>query len=996
MKKYAVLLSIFLSGVTFFAQTKFKPDLLAQSATENLHTKNDTLKILAVMVEFQPDLYDATYGDGTFGSIYTGENRTRTDILDPLPHDKTYFENHLRFAKNYFEKESGGKLNIVYYVLPGVVTLDKTMRNYSPEVNSDDVSRIADLTKEAWEKAYAQNPDFDFGAYDMFAVFHAGVGRDVSVPGSLGLERDIPSVYFGLNQYKQIYGEDFDGISVGNFKITNSAVLPETESREVVGLTGSMLIELTINGLLASMVGSYLGLPDLYDTETGYSAIGRFGLMDGQAIFAYGGTFPPSLSPFEKIFLGWLEPAEINSPNRVSLVAAQIANENETTVAKIPISKTEYFLVQVRRRDANADGAKIHYVDETGTTRQVVFEEGDDGFYNYDVSALQGVIVNVDEFDWALPGEGIVIWHIDENVVNANLESNTVNNDENHRGVEVVEADGIKDIGRTFYDIFGDLVIGEGTQYDFWYADNPSHYYENAFTPDTKPNSNSYSGAPSGIYILDISALANEMSFNVDFQGEIETVKTFRLPESKTPEFFAASSNGAAVFGVQSGRDVFIYDFNGNLLKRLDNFSDVDFLLIYDGDDDYRVIGVTNNAVSAYSSATDTAVILANFNMPIKKIFQNDEVGGNSAAYYVLASGNDSSYVKGFGADYNVDYEFPFAGNDVLMNNGAALIIGDNYFVLSSEEEPHNTQNNILKAAHALSYFTNLPNSEISALIFLEENNLFEIYDISRDVRLYASFNAEGNEQIKDFSLSRDDNGAIYITYAADGKLYAYNLNGALADNFPVEADDSEINDFAKTYETDTAAKFVANANNGALYFGSFETASERNNPLFSVGSLCADKAKVTLAKHDEVLYLITSDCENNIYLLRKNENVARCLWNGKYANMGNAFSVVRANDTDYNVRNALVKAYNWPNPVSEGVTHFRVLTSDDANVNIKIFDMSGMKVDELNGYVNANMETDIVWNVRNLNSDVYFARVETTFSSGKKDFKIVKVAVVK
>lgn len=77
-------------------------------------------------------------------------------------------------------------------------------------------------------------------------------------------------------------------------------IIPSTELRELQLLSGNTLIELGINGLLAASFGSYLGLPDLFNTSNGKTAIGRFGLMDGQSLFSYNGIFPPEPSAWEK------------------------------------------------------------------------------------------------------------------------------------------------------------------------------------------------------------------------------------------------------------------------------------------------------------------------------------------------------------------------------------------------------------------------------------------------------------------------------------------------------------------------------------------------------------------------------------------------------------------------------------------------------------------------------------------------------------------------
>ena len=991
MKKTFLLIAFLLLGNSVFAQHNVKAELIPTLPNESyVHEKSDTLKILAIMVQFQPDRYDATYGDGTFGSIYTGENRTRTDILDPLPHDKNYFENHLRFVKNYFEKESGGKLHIVYEVLPQVITLDNTMRNYSPEVNSTDLTTVANLTKEAWQKAYNENPNFNFSSYDMFIVFHAGVGRDVSVPGSLGLERDIPSVFLGLKQYQEIFGNDFDGIPIGNFKITNTAVLPETESREVAGITGSVLIELTTNGLLASMVGSFLGLPDLYNTDTGLSAIGRFGLMDGQAIFAYGGAFPPSLSPYEKMLLGWIEPVTINTAGNVRLFCESIANIGDTTLAKFPINKSEYFLVQVRRRDANSDGAKIHYVDENGTTRQLVFETDTTGFYNYDVSALQGVIVNVDEFDWALPGEGIVIWHIDENKVREGIENNTVNNDINHRGVAVVEADGVNDIGKTFHDIFGDLVVGEGTYFDFWYKGNGSHFYINEFTPESKPASVSYYGTPSNIYLTNFSEIGNSMTFNADFHGDIEIVNQFKLPNNETPDFITSSnSQDNLFFGIKSGSNVYIYDFAGNLLKELNDFSATDFLLEANAQDSsYAVYGAKGNSLYEFESTTDNLTELALFENPVKKIF------AENGTIYVLTNTENSSEIFSYenGSIQSIA-TFHFKANDAVVSPNI-IAVGDSVLAKSGSAEFYYASSNIKHFA-SVNYLQSQTNKNLNLTVLLESGNLFEIIN-TNDFSLFSLFNPQATDTINDFSITLSPENQPLISFSADGKLYLYNVEGAIYENFPQTTDYGNYNDFVKTYQSRNENIFVATADNGNLYFQEVESIPNQIFPVYSLGNYCSEIAKVTLANYSNSLYLIFPDCQNNIYILKKQGKISSIVWSGKYANSGNSSALSISDSSTYSNNNAIIKAYNWPNPVSEGVTHFRLLTPEDANVVIKIFDLSGMKIDELTSHVSANFEKDIDWNIGNIQSDVYFAHVEVTLASGKKASKLIKVAVVR
>src|SRR3989339_1176819 len=125
MKKVFLIILMILGLGSLSAQSFVKPYNSGFNQNGSV-LSNDTLKILAVMVDFQEDKYDATIGTGKFGSNYT--QAYADTILDPLPHNADYFSDHLLFAKNYYQKISRGKLNLTYKVLPEVITVTKTMR----------------------------------------------------------------------------------------------------------------------------------------------------------------------------------------------------------------------------------------------------------------------------------------------------------------------------------------------------------------------------------------------------------------------------------------------------------------------------------------------------------------------------------------------------------------------------------------------------------------------------------------------------------------------------------------------------------------------------------------------------------------------------------------------------------------------------------------------------------------------------------------------------
>ncbi|MFI5237838.1 MAG: T9SS type A sorting domain-containing protein, partial [Ignavibacteriales bacterium] len=89
-------------------------------------------------------------------------------------------------------------------------------------------------------------------------------------------------------------------------------------------------------------------------------------------------------------------------------------------------------------------------------------------------------------------------------------------------------------------------------------------------------------------------------------------------------------------------------------------------------------------------------------------------------------------------------------------------------------------------------------------------------------------------------------------------------------------------------------------------------------------------------------------------------------------------------------------RAYNYPNPVYEGTTNIRYYVSEDSRINIKIFDLAGDFVAELNDDAQGGMDNETVWNVGEIQSGVYLARIEASSTSGNTEQAIIKIAVVK
>jgi len=999
MKKIFFFLLLFTGG--FAAQTFIHKIAPAITPRSNV---TDSVKILAVMVDFKKDSDDKTFGDGTFGSIYSMDYAD--SIIDPLPHDRTYFENHLEFAQNYFRNASSGKTSVSYYVLPNVIHLSKVIRDYSPPINSDDYSNLGKFARDVWEEV---NKKFivDFSKFNMFVIFHAGVGNDVSLPGSIGLERDLPSVFLNLNSLKKYFGENFNGFEVNNFKITNSAILPETESREMQTVVGKSLIQLSINGLIVADIASFLGLPDLFNTKTGNSAIGRMGLMDGQSIFAYAGLFPPEPSAWEKIKLGWEIPAVVTTDAKVTVVTRLAAQPfSNTTIIKIPINSHEYFLIENRQRDAVKNGAIVTYKLGKKVFKKY-FQKDEDGFRSYNVDSLKGVVTNIDEFDWALPGSGILIWHVDQNIIDSTIANNRINADENRKGIFLEEADGIQDIGVKFTNIFGDVIVGEGEAVDFWYSSNNSKYYENKFTPFTHPNTNSNDGSSSFISMMDFSDKSNIMSFNVSFS--LNSFKRFNsfpivLPY-KTIPFKASYLSGCStrdssyLIIADNLKNLTVYNLNG---KR--NFTNFGFTnkkpAVYADSLNIVIVGTNGKQLnvlysnnqgkqwSKYSTElkdtiTSTPVIIKETNGEEFKIFIGNLSGQLITANFNLIQREIKIIAQG---DYFNEPLLYFAGNGV------------NYIVAS--------RNKIKDASGTVVYFNS--DEAIKQLFELTNNGEYFTIVLLQSGKLLILKNgieyAEKDAQISFVAggaLKNDGNN--YLAAVTKENIELISISGAVTENYPFQENfNSKFMPYLLAFGNSDSnnPNIISMDAEGRLFLINSVTGKTQLPFPLSIGSEVGISPVVFNANYSDSKKLLTialADITNRITIIRKEKPAKyNIYWGELNANALNTnfinFAGIGNSNKEFFPLN---EAYNWPNPVYKNKTYFHFYAGEHSNVTIRIFDLSGKMIVSLTKNVPGKTESEIQWDVSNIQSGVYFAYLNIKGDLGKESSTIIKVVVV-
>ena len=78
------------------------------------------------MVDFQLDDDPKTTGDGTFlnqsseeyiSYFNSGVSKCSEFLIDPPPHDKTYFEDQITAVKNYYSNVSRGNIDIGFHII---------------------------------------------------------------------------------------------------------------------------------------------------------------------------------------------------------------------------------------------------------------------------------------------------------------------------------------------------------------------------------------------------------------------------------------------------------------------------------------------------------------------------------------------------------------------------------------------------------------------------------------------------------------------------------------------------------------------------------------------------------------------------------------------------------------------------------------------------------------------------------------------------------------
>lgn len=263
-------------------------------------------------------------------------------------------------ARDYFIASSDSAFQPIFDVY-GPYTLSNDMAYYGANVGDNNSPRAADMVMEACflaEAAGVNFKDYDTdndGTIDNVFIYYAG--------------------------HNEAEGADKNTIWPHRSIVTNtSAVVSGVRiydyacTSELRGRSGTSMCGI---GTFCHEFGHVLGLADLYDTQkSSRYTVGEWDIMCSGSYNGNGKT-PPSYTAFERFSLGWLTPVQLEAAGRYQLQPLPSSNQAYLIAADKfnmnPTSNSEYFLLENRQN------------------------------------------IGWDAPSSALPGTGLLIWHIDYN-----------------------------------------------------------------------------------------------------------------------------------------------------------------------------------------------------------------------------------------------------------------------------------------------------------------------------------------------------------------------------------------------------------------------------------------------------------------------------------------------------------------------------------------------------------------------------------------------------
>ena len=451
--------------------------------------------------------------------------------------------------------------------------------------------------------------------------------------------------------------------------------------------------------------------------------------------------------------------------------------------------------------------------------------------------------------------------------------------------------------------------------------------------------------------------------------------------------------NNAGTFLLQSGDSLFLYDSTFTATQLLPDFSAVSPALSKN-----CIVGVKDSTISLFwkdnSSANTFTYTYAQSTFSSLPV-----VSQNTSSVDILIGTKSGKLLKLAGSSSGLSFASVLDSTGLTVPVTKVSRVGDTYRFVKQDSSAFtlysSSESSISAAGIVRDMVVTKTNAGSDQIIILTKGNQFFVFAKGAVVSTFTLSQFSEITSFAIFDLKQD--GTNYICFQINDRIYAYNYLGNPADNFPllVSAVGSHECKPSAVKIAGSSATTLFSLTSTGLYAN--EGISGKKVSGFPLSIAAGNASSPVLFNLNDKLCIGNVDNNGNIFTWQIASSSGQILYTGLQGTNANTGYIGLINKTNMDNRFfPTEKVYNYPNPVNSGKTFIRYYTSENAKINIKIFDIAGDLAAELNGYATAGLDNETSWDVSSIQSGAYLARVEATSDSGKKEFVIIKIAVVK